>query len=316
MNNKIVDRHVISIKSTGCEWCKDGGGCIMCGHFAAATGKQTSVNGVIKEIKKLERCTKDIILCIYNGGSILNPNELSFFKLSQLLRAVSTINCVKQLVLETRPEYVSTSIISETNSFLRSDQELVLGIGLEIKNDLIRSLCINKGYTYQNFLEKTAPFRSMIRGYIFFGSPFLSELEIISDCFSTIVEADTLNLNEIYLEVATIQQNTPLARLWENDFYELPSLWSLVMLLKILPKKIKPYISPFTYFPMPKYAPTTCSKCSNLIFERIDLYNRTKNDAVFDDVNCQYLDSWFDKVNTIDNEFLENRVVKVLEAFL
>lgn len=313
IGENVSARHVITLRPTGCSWCTKGGGCVMCGHYLASTGTPPQGDEILREIKSLDPEQPDIVLCIYNGGSMLNPEEMPTSLIRQICEVVSEKENVKKLVFETRPEFISITKIQELIECLRDDQQLVLSIGVESASDHVRDLCINKGFSFDDVCEATAPFRDMFRYYAFFGAPFLTEAEMVSDTYYTILQLKQLDPEDVHIEAATIQHGTVLARLWKNDFYRLPSLWSLVFLLKSLPEDMRPYVSPFNHFPMPELIPQSCSQCHALLCLRLSEYNRIKDPCVFDDINCQCLDTWLQQIQLTDSRPLEVRAQHVFK---
>lgn len=308
---KPVPRLVITVRPTGCWWGKKAGGCVMCGHHMAAVPPPLDSKQLLREFREIavdieNRNIK--VLCIYNGGSVLNPGEFPELVLQKICKMVSMMASIKKLVIETRPEFVDPTRLQLITSLLREDQRLVAAIGVETIDDNIRRLCINKGFDIQDLMERIQIDEADFRFYLFFGAPFLTEAEIISDTFTGITSLTAVKLDEIHVEPATLQRGSPLMYLWRNGIYDLPSLWSLVFLLRALPPNVHVYISPFNHFPMPDHIPTTCNVCSQAMLRALNQYNETHDPLVFDQIRCQCLDSWLSRISERDSRPLEDRV--------
>lgn len=50
------------------------------------------------------------MVCIYNAGSILNPNELSLESLTKILSVINENNYIKHIIIESRPEFINSTI--------------------------------------------------------------------------------------------------------------------------------------------------------------------------------------------------------------
>ncbi len=111
LGGRPVPRLVIHFRSNGCSWKKTGG-CAMCG-FWNETSQFHEVIGVPDFIEQFKRASSKIdlsqypILCFYNAGSVLNDEEVPFEALEAIFAMLSRSETLKQIVLESRLEYVS-----------------------------------------------------------------------------------------------------------------------------------------------------------------------------------------------------------------
>jgi radical SAM enzyme (TIGR01210 family) len=145
-------RAVIYLMSNGCEWAlKSAHGCVMCGHLAKQIrqNKAISVDDYLKqfdeEFEKIDFKSYPI-LNLYNNGSFINDNEIPPEARKGILKKINNNPDIKMLVLETRPEFVTREKISEIKRLI-PDKHVELGVGLEIKDDFYRGICINKGFS-------------------------------------------------------------------------------------------------------------------------------------------------------------------------
>ena len=91
---------------------------------------------------------------IFTSGSFFDPQEIP----SEFLCDVATSFTGKLVIAETRPEFISTEVISSFIEVLDDGSwktPLYCAIGLETRSDSIREKCINKGFTFLDF-EKGA----------------------------------------------------------------------------------------------------------------------------------------------------------------
>lgn len=311
-----VRRLVVTVNPTGCGWGKRGGGCVMCGHYLARIERPPEVVELTAEWDRVVETLKagEIpILCLYNGGNVLNPDELPMEGLVDLCGRLSRLPFFRRLVIESRPEFITPGRIQALTGALAARQSLALGLGVETANDDVRRLCLNKGLHWDDCAQAVRTAGCPFRFYLFFGAPFLTEAERLTDAYLSLIRFQELAPEEVHVEAATIQRGTLLNRLWRNDFYDLPSLWSLIFLLRALPSGIRPYMGPFNHFPMPYQVPTTCGHCAGQVGAAFDEYNRSLDRAAFDRLSCHCLDSWFQQIHESDQRPLEQRLISCFE---
>ncbi len=160
LNNSKIERVIFYLRSSGCEWsCTEMGGCFMCGHYFGTTmGKKlprnSFYNQFLSEYNKYD-FSKYPMICIYNAGSILNNNEIPRDELYKILEQIKNNIYIKHVVLESRPEFIDEEVVNNISNILK-DKIIEIGIGLETSNDMIREYCINKGFDFSIYIEKTA----------------------------------------------------------------------------------------------------------------------------------------------------------------
>lgn len=299
LNDKIVKRVVITLRSSGCSWTLRQGGCTMCGHYAATTqGKMISPHHFINQFKnefKKYRFEDYPVLCIYNSGSILNEEELPKSARREILKIISRNRHIKKVVLETRTEYATEEVLSDLVDILRG-KEIEIAVGLESYNDMVLRYCINKGLTLKNFEKRARVIQSIanLRVYLLIKPPFLTEKEAIDDTVaSTKYLRNTIRPNSIHLEPCTIQRHSLVYHLWKKGFYRLPWLWSIVEILNQLNDSNSIYVSPFKHIPQPKLIPHNCGSCDSQVISTIlNNFNLEHDIGVFEGLSCDCKEKW------------------------
>ena len=145
----------IVLSTEGCAHARGSeGGCTMCSYLLDGTSTNpTSVeflNQFLEAMKKVENKSAPISVKIYTSGSFLDTNEISIEARDQILTTIANDERIKEVVLESRPEYVQDSIVEEVRSLL-GDRSIEIAMGLESSSDLIRSVCINKNFDFVDF---------------------------------------------------------------------------------------------------------------------------------------------------------------------
>jgi radical SAM enzyme (TIGR01210 family) len=292
-------RAVMYLMSNGCEWAlKSAHGCTMCGHLAKQTRKNNtiSVNDYLQQFKEeFEKIDfKNYpLLNLYNNGSFLNDNEIPSEARRGMLKNINENQDIKMLVLETRPEFVTEEKVLEIMELV-PNKHVELAIGLELKDDFYRTICINKGFSLRQFdsavniITKYLNFRT----YVLLKPPFLTEKESIEQAIETIEYAFSRGGTTVSLEACTVQDYTLVKYLYERKMYSTPWLWSIIEVVKRVKTPKKLIIGLFQFYPSPNTVPYNCDQCSEMVMEAIRQYNRTLNKKIFDKLTCECKKKW------------------------
>jgi len=293
------ERAVIYLMSNGCEWAlKSAHGCVMCGHVAKQTRRDKAIP-VDDYLKQFDEVFEKIdfkkypILNLYNNGSFINDNEIPPEARRGILKKVNSNPDIKMLVLETRPEFVTREKITEIKGLI-PDKHVELGVGLEIKDDFYRGICINKGFSLRRFKEAADIITQQLhlRTYVLLKPLFLTEREGIEQAIETIEYAFAAGATTVSLEACTIQDYTLMKYLYERHLYSPPWLWSILEVLKGVKTPGKLIVGLFKFFPLPQAVPNNCECCNEKVMERMVQYNRTLDSEVFKGLTCGCKTQW------------------------
>jgi radical SAM enzyme (TIGR01210 family) len=292
---KNIQRVVIYLRSSGCEWALKSG-CTMCGHLKEQTQEDISaeqyIEQFITEYSKYDFAQYPI-LDLYNNGSFFNDKELQPEARREILGIIAEDDDIEMLVLESRPEYIDESKLKETKRILKH-KRVEIAIGLETINDEIRELCINKGFTLKEFEVAAGLITSILnlRVYILVKPPFITEAEAIYDAIASIKHCFDIGASVVSLETVTVQDYTLIDLLYHNGLYRTTWLWSLAEIIKATASYGKLVTGLFRFFPMPTFVPHNCERCNDLFFEALKEYNRTLNSSVFNGLTCECRKEW------------------------
>jgi radical SAM enzyme (TIGR01210 family) len=292
-NGVNYQRAVLFLLSNGCEWAlKNAHGCIMCGHIArqARRKEMISTEDYLSQFEdQFEKIDfrKYPLLNLFNNGSFLNDNEIPADARREMLMRINAKRDIKMLVLETRPEFVSASKIKEIKRLV-PDKHVEIAMGLEIKDDLYRTVCINKGFSLEQYDEASRIIvRHMnLRTYVLLKPPFLTEKESIEEAVKTIEHAFKKKSGTVSLEACTVQDFTLVNELYKRGLYTPPWLWSIVEVVKRCKGPGKLIVGLFQFYPSPGSVPYNCERCSQSVLEAIKKYNRTLDTDVFNGLTC------------------------------
>ena len=300
---KYVKRAVIFLLSNGCEWAlKSAYGCTMCGHIAKQARSRQPISAADFIVQfKTAFSTLDFkgipILNIFNNGSFLNGNELPSDARRTILSLINEKKDIKRLLIESRPEFITESIIRETKSLI-PNAELEIAIGLETADDFRRIISVNKGFTLSQFTRAANIIiknNVRLRCYLLLKPPFYTEKEAIDDAVYSIKKAFSLGVKTISLEAMTVQKYTLIEYLYNNKLYQMPWLWSIIEVINKTAHLGSVYVGLFKFYPSPDSVPNNCSLCNNKTMDAIVKYNRTLKTESFDQLHCQCKEDW--KIN-------------------
>lgn len=294
IEKKKVSKVILAIPSFGCSYYFKTGGCSMCGFnkeikdFRFREMHEVAIYVLVKVfILNLEYKTqnqKHFSLAVFMAGSFINEEELSVRGQDYVLNFFARSK-FKKLILESRPE-----LVIENNERLLEikkkiePKELKINVGFEAVNDKIRNEYIRKGVSLSVFtscLRFLKKHRVFVGAYILVGSPYLTEEEIAEESIKSVRYAWENGVDVVNLEVYCVQEDTP----WEKLFYEkklvIPSLWSILKILKEIDKVSSNwYLGKFDDWPPPVAVPKGCAKCNDRVMKVLDDIRKNHNISI------------------------------------
>jgi radical SAM enzyme (TIGR01210 family) len=303
----------IVLSSIGCSHARsDAGGCTMCSYLLDGAGKNPTDDEYLMQFRaalsQLEKQPSPLSVKIYTSGSFLDQNEVSIPARNQILGDIAQDNRIREVVLESRPEYVVDEVLSDVRTIL-GDRTIELGIGLESSSDMVRSLCINKNFELASFkrsVEIGKKYDIGTRAYVLLKPPFMSERSALIDAQRTVSDAIALGVTTISLNPVNVQRNTLVARLWEESKYRPPWLWSVVEVLKEASlhshERVNIVCDPVAAGK--SRGAHNCGKCDQSIVDAVREFSLTQNVRAFDRLSCGCKSLW--------NHVLEHEDVTLL----
>jgi radical SAM enzyme (TIGR01210 family) len=265
-------------------------------------------------------------LRIYQEGSFLNPAEVGAEAREVVLRLASNLRGVERITIESRPEYITVEALDALKKYITPTVQLVIGTGLEAKDDFVRNVCIGKGTSlaaYDRAVEIAHAHGFLALAYVLLKPPFLSEREAIAEATSTVVHAFEAGFDEVYVQAASIHEWSLSDLLATHGLYHTPWLWSVIRVVE----KTAPFgvvkVGGLEYFPRPTVTsqnyrgsgPTrTACTCSREVWRLIQEYNANGHADIFGDAECSCRDVWSSEVEMPEDRPLSARVARSLES--
>ncbi|MHA1959981.1 MAG: archaeosine biosynthesis radical SAM protein RaSEA [Candidatus Thorarchaeota archaeon] len=187
-----------------------------------------------RAMSKLDDEEEPLSVKLYTSGSFLDSEEFPSDALDSVLEIIAQDARITQVVVESRPEYVTESTVNLLRTKL-GHRHIEIGIGLESANDRVRRLCVNKGFSSSDFERAllTAKEQNIgVRAYVLIKPPFMTEMEALMDSVLTIKKSAALWASTISVNPVNVQKHTLVERLWFDGQYRPPWLWTVVEVLK------------------------------------------------------------------------------------
>lgn len=299
--DRVVKRLILEIPGRGCAWFKESGGCTMCGfnqkletinkrwNFSAS-----DLIAFYKIAESLNRDENPELLCIFNGGSFLNEEEVPLETQLAIAKAVHSHPKLRLLFVESRPEFVTNDRISQLLNFLQQ-KKLEIGIGLEAVTDKVREEYIHKGFNLTDY-EKAVGVVKTHGAYLFtyvFLKPFhFSEKEAIEEAVRTIEYVFEKGADEVSLSCAFVQEGTQMAAAYKKGEFRPPWLWSIIEVVYRTAHLGPVRIGSFKDNPPPIDIPHNCPKCSQKVERALQEYNLSRDISIFDQLFCECKNQW------------------------
>ena len=287
-NGKPVKKVRIYMNSRGCRYSKRKE-CLMCGYFKQANEFLTSREMVLSFQKEFEKYDfgQYPILAVYTPGSFLDDRELLPGAREEILQMIGATNEIKNVIIETRPEFVTREKIKEIVQSL-PNKIVTIAMGLESSNDFVRNKCINKSLTWDCYLRaaKTITRYCNLRTYILFKPPFLTESEAIDDAIGSIQDAFSVGSESVFLEICNVQRGSPLESLYDMGLYKPPRLWSVLDVLSRFEGK-KVFVGGINDYPPPKAEASNCEFCTENVKRELIRYNSTLDLSPLMELDCE-----------------------------
>ncbi len=288
---------VVILPTAGCRWALTSGGCSMCGYIYDGSASTPSPSIILDHLKqaceKLAAVPPPISVKIFTSGSFFDEREIPKQVRDEILYFLSRETRVEEVIVESRPEFITEDVVSDSINALKGKQ-LTVAIGLESTSDKVRSI-INKGFSINEFkasLEILTRLEVGIKVYLLVKPPLLREAEAIIDVERSIKHLSKMNVDVISLNPCTVHKGTLTELLWKKGDYRPPWLWSLV---KIILDTREEANATLTCTPtasgLPR-GPHNCGLCDKKIDAALKKFSITQNMKQLQHLNCKCKHEW------------------------
>jgi radical SAM enzyme (TIGR01210 family) len=214
----------------------------MCGYNNDSAGEAVPAEVVLAQFEAALakhdselQAASDVVVKVFNSGSFFDEQEIPASTQEAILKRVASMPQVKEVAVESRPEFVDAASARRFKACLRQDQPGEVGIGLETWNDEIRADFINKGFTRDQFLQAHDALREAgigTKAYLLLKPPFLGERAAFDDALASVEHVMALGVSTVSINPVAIHAHTVVERLWEKNMYRPPWLRTVRLLLQ------------------------------------------------------------------------------------
>lgn len=288
--NPVTSLTVI-FQTSGCRWNR----CSMCGYVYDSARFPPTREDLMKQFEyAMSRCSdNEFIVKIFTSGSFLDDSEIEQRVRKEMLTRLGENDRVKKVLAETRPEYVTDERVREARTALGKTFEVAMG--LETSNDMIRKDCINKGFSFQDFIRASEIAKkndTSVKAYLMLKPPFLSEGLAMNDMINSIKDAAPY-AQTISMNLCNVQKGTLVDEMFEHGDYRPPWLWSAISALKkgkeLCPETI---IMSDPVGAGSMRGPHNCGKCDKDVEEAIRIFSMTQDISILNNLECECKELW------------------------
>ncbi len=289
------------LSTIGCAHARsDSGGCTMCSYLLDGVQEMPTSDQIVAQfkfaMKELEEKEAPLSVKIYTSGSFLDDEEIPADARSEILSIIAADERIREVVLESRPEYVTDSTLSIVREIL-GDRIVEIGMGLESASDTVRTVCINKNFDLQMFKDslKTAKnYNIGMRAYVLLKPPLLTERDALQDAISTVQEARALGVTTVSLNPVNVQKYTLVERLWTRRNFRPPWLWSVLEVLREASNTSDEWMK-IVCDPVAggkRRGAHNCGKCDHDLIEAIRQFSLSQDPAALENLTCDCISQW------------------------
>ncbi len=231
---EVLDSVTVILRTAGCAWNR----CRMCGYRRErypALPQGELAERLIRQVRWVEANVGDgeyRLVKIFTSGSFFDPQEVPVAARTAVAEAFRG----RLVIAETRPEYVNADVLQDFMALIDDgtwSTPLFVAMGLETTDDRIREKCIAKGFTFEDFARAASAAHDAgagVKAYLLMKPPNLTEREARDDMLRSIEEVSPL-AEMISMNPCTVQTGTDVERLWKQQAYRPPYLWSVLDVL-------------------------------------------------------------------------------------
>ena len=284
VGGEVSNAMVVIMRTNGCVWAKNGGGCTMCGYRTASLHDVTTENLMSQVDEMLSRYKGEPFVKIYTSGSFLDTNEIPVEVRDRIFDEFSSC---RRILFESRPEFITKDVISTLPS------SVTIALGLESSDPLVMEKSIRKGFTPDDIKRVATDAKDaglMIRSYLLLKPLFMQERAAIDSAVASARFADPFS-DEISINPVNVQKGTVVERIWKRGDYRPPWIWSLIEVFRQLSGTVNSRLMSSPSGGGSQRGVHNCGECDQKALEAIERFSFSQDIRDLD-VTCGCIGRW------------------------
>ncbi|HEY9246245.1 MAG TPA: archaeosine biosynthesis radical SAM protein RaSEA [Candidatus Methanoperedens sp.] len=285
-----INRAIIGLNSRGCSYANKLEGCFNCGFLKGYEHPERMFQQFLDDAGNYAGCEN---IFLYSNGSFFDPKEIPLDSQKKMLEFL-VASGARQIVVETRPDFVNEENLNRLLETVPA-KHLKVGLGFDTYNDDVRDVCLNKGYTreqYDNATRILNKYHIPFESRIIIKPPFLTEAEAVEEAIISIEYAFKKGSSEVSLEPIALQDYTLQDYLARKKSFRVPWLWSVISILKETHHMGTVLVGGEVFLPLPKETSHNCSMCTAEVRKMINKFNETQDIRLLDNLDCDCMNDW------------------------
>ena len=232
----------IILRTVGCRWAYESGGCTMCSYLMDSSPIKISAENIINQFEHaLNKYKEEIIknpknysIKLFTSGSFLDEFEVPKEAKEHIFKKIGELP-IKEVAVESRPEFITDDNLKIIRKYIDNEINVEIGVGIETLNEKIRNVSIHKGVSTEDIksaIETAKKYNIGIKAYLLIKPPFITEKQAVVDSIHSANECIRMGCSRISYCPATVHKGTLIELLWKKNQYRPPFLWSVLEILK------------------------------------------------------------------------------------
>ncbi|PSP18386.1 TIGR01210 family radical SAM protein [Halobacteriales archaeon QH_10_67_13] len=291
----VCDSLTIVLNTGGYRWAQ-AGGCTVCGYVTESVdGGTVTHEDLLSQIEESlayerERAEEPAgQVKLHTAGSFLDEREIPAETRAAIAEEFADRD---RIVVESLPDFIDAERL---RAFTDRGLEIDVAVGLETVTDRIRHDCVNKHVEFAEFERAAAEARAAgagVKTYLLLKPPFLSEGEAIADMERSIRRcADVEGCHTVSMNPCNVQRYSTVERLYSEDGYRPPWLWSVTAVLEATADTDVLVVSDPIGHGSDR-GPHNCGECDSRVQRAIKDFNLRQDPTVFEQVSCSCERTW------------------------
>jgi len=284
VDGQKVRAMVMIMRTNGCVWAKNCGGCTMCGYRTASLSNVTEDDLMRQVDEALSRYKGEPFVKLYTSGSFLDPDEIPLSVRERIFREFSGCS---RLLFESRPEFVDADVLSVL------PKNITLALGLESHDPVIMERSIRKGFTPSDARragEQAKDAGLMVRSYLLLKPLYMQEAAAIASTVESARFADPFS-DEISVNPVNVQKGTVIERIWKRGDYRPPWIWSLVEVFRQLSGTVSARLMSSPSGGGSQRGVHNCGVCDQKVLDAVERFSFSQDPRDLE-VTCDCLGTW------------------------